>query len=224
VTLAISTFYVLASVYAVSHGLGRLLLTGDLLPLSAGGDLPPGRTAIVALGSGSYVIHDWSGNEYSTTDPIAASRVLETVRLYRLIEPAWVISSGGKVHEGDIAPATGLAMSRLLHQLGVPLERIVTQTVSRNTHEESVAVASLLPKLEVDHLIVVTSDFHMRRTLGAFRAAGIHGIPAVVRDPFPPRSYRDWIVPSEAGLLSANLLMHEVLGVAYYAVRGWYAF
>jgi uncharacterized SAM-binding protein YcdF (DUF218 family) len=170
------------------------------------------------------VIHDWSDNEYSTADPIAASRVLETVRLYKLLQPAWVISSGGKVHQDDIAPATGLAMSRLLHQLGVPLERIVTQTVSRNTHEESVAVASLLPKLEVDHLIVVTSDFHMRRTLGAFRAAGIHGIPAVVRDPFPPRSYRDWIVPSEAGLLSTNLFMHEALGVAYYAVRGWYAF
>jgi uncharacterized SAM-binding protein YcdF (DUF218 family) len=197
-------------------------LIGDFRAVTVAGDLRPDRTAIVVLGSGSYSIHDWSDNEYSTTDPFAASRVLEAVRLYRLIDPAWVISSGGRVYADDPDSPTGVEMSRLLKRLGVPHERVVTETRSRNTHEESVAVASLLPKLNVDQVVLVTSDYHMRRSLGAFRAAGIHAIPAIVRDPFPPRSAADWVVPSDNGLLQTHLFVHEVLGIAYYASRGWY--
>ena len=88
-----------------------------LRPLTAA-DVPPGRTAIVVLGSGSYAIRDWDDNEYSTTDAIAASRVLEAVRVYKLVQPDWVISSGGKVRAEQFAPATGEAMGRLLRAVG----------------------------------------------------------------------------------------------------------
>jgi len=115
-------------------------------------------------------------------------------------------------------------MSRLLQQLGVPAERVVTETASRNTREEAVVVASMLPNLKVEHLVIVTSDDHMRRSLGAFRAAGIRAIPAIARAPFPPRSWHEWVVPSDRGLGESSKVAHEILGIGYYAVRGWYRF
>ena len=218
--MAVAGFYLLATVYATSFAICALLTLG-LEPLTAS-DIPAEDTAVVILGAGSYTIRDWSGNEYSTTDAYAASRVLEAVRVFRLIEPAWVISSGGKVRPDDRAVETGLAMRDLLLTLGVPAGRILTETGSRNTHEEAVAVAALLARLEIARVVIVTSDFHMRRSLGAFRAAGIHGIPAIVRDPFPPETFWDWILPGQDAMWRSNLMAHEVLGIAYYAGRGWY--
>jgi uncharacterized SAM-binding protein YcdF (DUF218 family) len=222
VALIVMVFYALATVYATSFGLSRLLVAG-FHPLVAT-DVPPGRTAIVVLGSGSYTMRDWSDNEYSTADAMAASRVLEAVRVYKLVKPDWVISSGGKRRPDDLARATGVAMSHLLLQLGVPADRVVTETSSRNTHDESVAVAAMLPKLNVEHLVLVTSEVHMRRAIGTFRAAGVRAIPAIVREPFPPRSWQDWVVPREEGLWGTSMLAHEILGIGYYAVRGWYRF
>jgi uncharacterized SAM-binding protein YcdF (DUF218 family) len=218
--LAGAAFYLLSTVYATSFAVCSLLTIG-FNPLN-GADRPPQGAAVVILGSGSYTIRDWSGTEYSATDAYAASRVLEAVRVFRLIDPAWVISSGGKVRPDDRAVETGLAMRDLLLQLGVPAGRILTETSSRNTHEEAVAVAALLARLKIDRVVIVTSDFHMRRSLGAFRAAGIHGIPAIVRDPFPPETFWDWILPGQDALWRSHQMAHEVLGIAYYAVRGWY--
>ena len=222
VALAVAVFYTLATIYATSFGVSRLLVIG-LRPLTAA-DVPPGRTAIVVLGSGGYAMRDWGDNEYSAPDAIAASRVLEAVRIYKLVQPDWVISSGGKVHPAQVAPATGVTMSRLLFQLGVPAERVVIETRSRSTREEAVVVASMLPTLNVEHVVLVTSDSHMRRSLGAFRATGIRAIPAIVREPFPPRTLEDWIVPGEEGLWNMGALAHEILGIGYYALRGWYRF
>ena len=80
----------------------------------------------------------------------------------------------------------------------------------------------IIRKLRADHVVVVTSDFHMRRALGAFRAAGVDAIPAISRDPFPPRFWGDWVMPGERGLVNASAFAHEVLGIAYYRLRGWY--
>jgi uncharacterized SAM-binding protein YcdF (DUF218 family) len=218
--IAVAAFYLLATVYATSFAICALLTMG-FEPLTAP-DIPPEDTAIVILGAGSYTIRDWSGNEYSTTDAYAASRVLEAVRLFRLIEPAWMISSGGKVRPDDRAVETGLAMRDLLLTLGVPAGRILTETRSRNTHEEAIEVAALLAGRKIGRAVIVTSDFHMRRSLGAFRAVGIDGIPAIVRDPFPPETFWDWIVPGQDALWRSHLMAHELLGIAYYAARGWY--
>jgi uncharacterized SAM-binding protein YcdF (DUF218 family) len=217
-----AVFYTLATIYATSFLASRLLVAG-FQPLAAD-DVPPGRVALVILGSGSYTIHDWDGGEYSTTDAVAASRVLEAVRIYRLLKPELVISSGGKGGPDDPAVAPGIAMRDLLLQLGVPADRIVAETRPRNTYEEAVAAAESVARSRVEHVVIVTSDFHMRRSLGTFRSAGIRGIPAIVKDPFPPEGWRDWLLPSQDGLWRSDIIAHEILGLAYYAVRGWYRF
>jgi uncharacterized SAM-binding protein YcdF (DUF218 family) len=217
VTLA--AFYTLASLYGISYPLGRLLAAG-FRPFERS-DVGAGPSVIVLLGSGTTTARDWSGNQFSVLDVSGASRVLEAARVYRLVDPPWIISSGGLVDPDDTEQPSGAAMRDALVQLGIPASRILVESRSRTTHEEAVIVAPMLEPLGAEHVILVTSDTHMRRSLGAFRAQGIHAAPAIAR---PPEIDVPWVLPSEAGLSETAAAAHEVVGMGYYLLRGWFRF
>jgi uncharacterized SAM-binding protein YcdF (DUF218 family) len=218
--LLISIAYVLCSIYAIDNGVGTLLVRG-FHPFSRN-DVESGRTAIVVLGSGSFTAHDWDNNTFSTVDAAAATRVAEAARVYRLTQAEWVISSGGTAHADDPNQLTGSTMRDALLGLGVPAARLIVETESRNTRDEAVVVARLLAGLHVDHVILVTSDLHMRRSVGTFRAAGIPTIPAIARDPLSAYPVRDRMFPTGYGLAHASEVAHEMCGLVYYAIRRWY--
>ncbi len=144
-------------------------------------DVPPGRSVVVLLGSGSYRREDWSDVKLSVLDPIGVERTLEAARVYRLVQPEFVISSGGLIEPDDPEDPAGETMKETLVRLGVPPDRIIVEKESTNTREEAVMVAAMLPSLDVKHVILVTSGVHMRRSVGMFRAVGVEVIPAIAR-------------------------------------------
>lgn len=214
---AVTIVYTSLSLYGVSYGAGRLLVIG-FDPLQPG-DVPPGRRAIVLLGSGTYTSTDWDRRQFSVIDRTAANRVYEALRIFNAVGADWVITSGGLIDPEDSEEPNGLTMREELVRLGVPPSRILTETKSRDTHDEAIIVAGMLEPLKVDRVILVTSEFHMRRSLGAFRSVGIRAIPAVA-----PNVHNDvpWFIPSDEGLHEASIVAHEVFGLLYYAARGWY--
>jgi uncharacterized SAM-binding protein YcdF (DUF218 family) len=220
-SLAAATIaYWLAGAYIVPETATRLLAS-PYSKLTAE-DVPPGRTAVVLLGSSAYQVGDWAGAHFSTLDRISASRLLETARIYRLIRPDYVISSGGLANPNDWARPAGPAMADALVTLGVPRDRIVMEARSTTTHDEAVIVHDLLAARPVEHVILVTSQFHMRRSVGTFRAEGIDVIPGVAY--YEPRIDRWWgkLVPTDKGLEETALVAHEVAGIGEYLWRGWY--
>lgn len=62
----------------------------------------------------------------------------------------------------------------------------------------------------------------MRRSLGAFRAQGWQPSPAVAPDPHVRDPIGVWIVPTDIGLRLSGEVVHELVGIPYYAVRGWW--
>jgi uncharacterized SAM-binding protein YcdF (DUF218 family) len=220
--LLVAIAYAVLSIYGFGEGIGRLLVVG-INPLAAG-DVPPGHTAIVVLGSGSYTARDWADGTYSIVDEVDATRALEAVRVFRLVDAEWVISSGGRLYRDDPNEASGITMRDAMMTLGVPTSRLIVETRSRDTHDEAVIIAPMLRKLDVEHVVLVTSGTHMRRSLGAFRAQGIRAIPAIAREPYSSISWSNWILPSDLGLWKSSSVMHEVIGLAYYTARGWYGF
>jgi uncharacterized SAM-binding protein YcdF (DUF218 family) len=215
--LAVAIVYAAISIYGISYGAGRLLTMG-FHPLMAS-DVPPGRSVIVLLGSGSYTSWDWDRRQFSMVDRPSANRVYEALRVFNLAGADLIISSGGLIDPDDDEEPNGLTMRDELVRLGVPPSKIVVETQSRNTHDEAVIVADMLRSMQIEHVILVTSDMHMRRSLGAFRSEGIRAIPAIA-----PHVAADdpWFVPSDDGLHEAAIVAHEAIGLAYYAVRGWY--
>jgi uncharacterized SAM-binding protein YcdF (DUF218 family) len=220
--VAVALFYGLASVHGISHGIG-LLLSAGYRPLSRA-DVPPGRVTVVVLGSGTVQVRNWSETVLAVPDLFSASRLLEGARVFRLLDATQLISSGGSPTAADRVQPSGRVMADALIALGIPRERILVETESATTRDEAVIVARMLAQHPTDHVVLVTSRLHMRRSLGAFRAVGVAAIPAVARDPSSVETWWETLVPTDKGLREASHAAHELLGLAGYVARGWYRF
>lgn len=218
---AATVFYTLASIYFVPFAASRVLAYG-FRPFSAA-DAPRGPTAIVVLGSGALYTDDWDGRELVQPDLQGSVRLLEATRVYGLLPEAWMISSGGAVNASGRA-TTGGAMANVLTHLGVPAARIVIENRSRTTREEALFIAPILRELKISRVILVTSDFHMRRSLATFRAENIDATPAIARDPFAVRPWSEWMWPAYQTLIWSGSVFREFLAIAFYAARGWTRF
>lgn len=212
--------YAAASFYPASHAAAALVSRG-YLPFRAS-DVPDGRTAVVVLGSGSFTARDWDEHGVSMPDPVGANRAIEAARVYRLVDPVVIVSSGGSVGAMDPNAPGGKVMGDLLLQLGVPASRLMLELESQSTHDEAVIVKRMLEPIRVEHVVIVTSDIHMRRALGTFRAEGLPVLPAIARSPHIQTPWDIVLLPSQSGLTEAQDVMHEILGIGYYAAHGWF--
>jgi uncharacterized SAM-binding protein YcdF (DUF218 family) len=218
--LAISIAYALASIYAVPAAIGRVLSNG-YQPFTAS-DPPQGRTAVVVLGADAMRVRGWDNDlSLSIMTRVEAARVLEAWRVFRLIAPDVVVASGGLPNGDDTSTPSGENIRDELVRLGVPASRILVETMSHDTHDEAVIIAPMLRERGVEHVVLVTSETHMRRSLAVFRAQGWDAVPAIAPDPGPGGTWGAWLLPSANGLDLSHQVMHEILGLPYYWLRGW---
>ncbi len=184
-----------------------------------------GASAIVVLGGGNERVAGRQG-ELDVLSPSSASRVLEAARVYHLLgNHPWVVTSGGPTALDDGAPPESATMRDVLVRLGVPPDRILLESVSRNTHDEAVAVPPILRAHGIRQFVLVTSPTHMLRALASFRAQGVDPVPAIAT-PAALRTSRpvDWVLPTGRGLELGQMALHEYLGLVYYGLRGWLRF
>lgn len=217
---AVALFYLAASTYIVPHLLWLAIASG-YQPLTRE-SIPPGRVAVVLLGSGSYQVRDWSENRFAAVDRIGAARLLEAARLFRLLGAEFIVSSGGLITPMERIRASGLTMAEALVDLGIPHDRIIVEARSMTTHHEAELVREILRERPVDHVVLVTSQIHMRRAAGAFRAEGIPVIPAIAREPTSIDTWWEMLIPTDKGLEESAMVAHELFGLVGYAARGWY--
>lgn len=216
--IALALFYFFASLAIIPYSLSRLLTLG-YHQLRAE-DVPRGKTAVVLLGGGDQFIQGWT-ESLTVTTPVEAERVLEAARVFRLIAPEWIISTGGQSDPDDRGEPSALTMRDELVRLGVPVDVIVIESSSRSTRENAANVVPLLTARGIERVVLVTSDTHMRRSLGAFRAMGIDAIPAAARGVDAPSEWWEWL-PNDRGLEASHAVAHEVVGIPYYWLRGWW--
>ena len=104
-------------------------------------------------------------------------RFVETAVLARRFPEAKILVSGGVGSvllegEGDADTAV-----RFFTALGVPRERLILENQSRNTAENAVFSHKLVAPKPGENWILVTSAFHMPRSVGLFRKVGFPVIP-----------------------------------------------
>jgi len=220
--VAATCAYLAASTYIVPAAVARVWNAGyhQFVPADLGATTD-GPTALVVLGGGAETAVGWAG-ALSSLNAVATARVLEAIRVYRAIDPAWVISSGGRPDPTDVDTPAAFLMRDALVAAGVPSARIKVEAASRDTHDEAMLIAPLLKTLHASRIVLVTSDVHMRRSLGTFRAVGIDAVPAIAPDRGTSTGWRDWLLPSNHGLAFASQLAHELIGLPYYWMRGWW--
>lgn len=138
--------------------------------------LPAGGPAcIITLGGGfeSEIIAARGGFEMTQ----AGDRFIETLRLARQFPDARILISGGDgslsgAYEGDAVVGT-----RFFEAFGVPATRVIRETESRDTFENAGNTQNLLKENGLERCLLVTSAFHMPRSVGLFRKLGLEVLP-----------------------------------------------
>lgn len=107
----------------------------------------------------------------------AADRFVEALRLARNHPQSHILVSGGDGsisggYEGEAQTA-----ERFLSAFGIGPERLLKENTSRTTYENSMNTAELLKARRLENCLLITSGFHMPRSVGLFRKAGIAVTP-----------------------------------------------
>src|SRR5436190_2326285 len=219
VAVGVAAGYFSATIFILPHTIGWVLFTRGYEPF-APGDAPQGRIAVVLLGGGADTVHGVGDTTLAVPSGDGLERVLEAARVFNLSHAEWLISSGGALDPREVRD--GFVMRDQLVRIGIPAERIIVESESKDTHGQGVLVAPTLKAIVATAVVLVTSDIHMTRSLGAFRAYGVHAIPAIAPSTHASDPMSKRILPSVEGLSRSQQLSHEILGIMYYAVRGWW--
>jgi uncharacterized SAM-binding protein YcdF (DUF218 family) len=102
----------------------------------------------------------------------AAERITVIAQLARLYPSARILYSGGN---GSLIPRGGSEAhiaGALLETLGVPAKRLILEDRSRTTAENAEFSRRLAMPKPGERWLLVTSAYHMPRSIGAFRKAG----------------------------------------------------
>lgn len=94
-----------------------------------------------------------------------------------------------------------------------------TEAASPTTWENARFSAVILRREGIGRVFLVTHAWHMRRSLVAFRRAGLDAVPFVVRsDPWPRYSVLE-LVPRASAWQRSYYAMHEWIGLLWYSMR-----
>jgi uncharacterized SAM-binding protein YcdF (DUF218 family) len=131
-----------------------------------------------------------------------------------------LLVTGGPL-ERDSVPIGEQMATSLRTEYGVPVRWI--EAASVDTWENAKLSAPLLAADGVNSVYLVTSPWHMRRSIMAFRQFGIVATPAPMYWDRPPNHEIDDFIPHASSWTYTYWAMHEWIGCAYYAYRRWRA-
>ena len=144
----------------------------------------------------------------------AMARLVEGIRILRQNPESMLVLSGAGVT--DPVPES-LVMARVAVALGVNPERIIEEPLSRDTKDQALLVP---PLLQGQAFALVTSAYHMPRSVALFRKAGASPIPAPAGHLARPGAGRLSLVPSADALARSHKALHEYFGIMWAGFRG----
>jgi uncharacterized SAM-binding protein YcdF (DUF218 family) len=180
---------------------------------------PPERIAgIIVLGGGLNAQTSGATGRYDLND--AGDRYTEAMRLARLYPDARVVITGGVGNIDGVGEGDGVTGARLLTDLGLDPARLITESRSRNTEENAIETEALLAGREGEGpWLLVTSAYHMPRSVGLFRRTGLDILPWPIDHRTPGRldAIIDPFQPHANAFLAAMALREWIGLVAYWA-------
>ena len=209
--------------------LGRKLMVASVVLLAICGFSPLGKLLLYPLESrfppwdaargapdgivvlGGSIDADLSAAHGAAIVRTAADRIIAAAALAHRYPNARVVFSGGNpnlvsndAREADFAGA-------LFESLGTSKARLMMERRSRNTQENAEFSKTLAAPKDGERWLLVTSAFHMPRSIGLFRKAGFNV------EAYPV----DWRVGERADLLTFSAIALDGLGRTDVAMREW---
>jgi uncharacterized SAM-binding protein YcdF (DUF218 family) len=167
--------------------------------------------AIVVLGGGATPdTPDFSGK--GQLGDGSTARVFTAIRLQKSTGLP-IIISGGKVFNdsGDEA----IIAKRQICDIGIPPSMVIVENRSKTTEENAIFTAEILKKKKINRIVLVTSAYHMKRSIRCFEKSGVKIVPF-------PTGYSTSVnakynfnhfAPSYSALSLTGIAMREYLGI-----------
>ncbi len=153
----------------------------------------------------------------------SVDRLMQGLKLLNKGYAKKMIITGG---DGSILKTIGKEaefLKEYLTDIGIQTENIIFESDSKNTYENAKFTANILQNDTIKKVIIVTSAFHMRRSLACFNK---QGIPA---DYYPAERYAGkrkfqfdhMFLPNIKAIDLWDRLIHEWIGFIAYKLAGY---
>ncbi|WP_395675897.1 YdcF family protein [Inquilinus sp.] len=205
----------------LAFGAACFLPVGDLmiLPLenrfAKPQQLPATVEGIIVLGGAEQNVLSGARGEPMLNG--AAERLFAALDLAHRFPEAQIVFSGGMGDPWNGVPPQSDIFRDAMLMAGIPEQRLVLEGQARNTDENVLLLKQMVQPQEGQNWVVVTSAFHMPRSMGLFAKAGWKVVPW----PVDYRGLPAMLLPrvdlvDQVDVL--NVAVHEWIGlVAYWA-------
>ena len=203
-----------------------LLMSYDALPDRALGTLEhryPPLKKIDPISDIKWIVVLGGGHITDPNLPLASrlsgeslSRLIEGVIIHKRLPESRMILSGGNIF--DPVPESK-SMAELAIILGIDKDDIHEEPAGLDTEDQAILINKIVGK---DKFILVTSAFHMPRSMALFQKQGMHPIPATAGHRIKDKETIDpfMFFPDSGGIEKMEFAVHEYLGMLWAKLRG----
>lgn len=179
-------------------------------------DLPGGVKGIIVLGGAE-------GGASPKGEPMlndAAERMTEAAALARQLDAPIVWTGGSGLLTGGGEVSGAVWAERMFAQLGVPADRILYEGQSRTTAENAKFTYAMLEPKDGETWLLVTSAWHLPRSMASFERAGWTGLIPWPTDYRQEGSGAIWRWHLVSKLTVLNRALNEYVGLLAYWILG----
>ena len=154
---------------------GYLLIGGLESRFARPAQMPARVDGIIVLGGGMDADVNRVRGEYELTR--SGDRFTEALRLALLYPEARIAVSGGAGVFAEGTDTEADAGARFFTAFGIAPGRLILEDTARNTEENAQLLKAMVEAQPGETWLLVTSAFHMPRSVGLFRKAGFEVVP-----------------------------------------------
>ncbi len=162
---------------------------------------------VVVLSGGAHRRKDL----ISSLGESSLKRLLEGVRICSHLKNCTLVLSGGSVLG---SPRESESMGKVLDSLK-RRAKVKMEGMSRDTYENALFVKRIV---ENSTFYLVTSAYHMKRSIFTFKKLGMNPIPAPCDFLMEKPTFSDYF-PSWRGFKKSTIALHEYMGMLYYRLK-----
>ena len=181
-------------------------------------DVKPYEYGIVLGGMSVYDEHMDKAQFFKGVD-----RLIQAVELYRLKKIKKIIFSGGSGRVLRPEMKEGGYINRYLLYMGIPNNDFIIESESNNTRENATLTKKLIDEQHMKgDFLLITSAFHMRRSMGCFNKVGLDVVPYSTDRYTGPQNFEiTLIIPNSSAINDWTNLIHEWVGFVVYKFKGY---
>ncbi|MDA0219363.1 MAG: YdcF family protein [Proteobacteria bacterium] len=147
----------------------------------------------------------------------SAERMIDSAALALRFPEARLVFSGGN---GPVGMTEADVAWRVYGAMGLDPDAIIYDSRSRNTWESAVNLRSFVTPRPGEVWLLLTSAFHMPRSVAVFRAEGWDIVPYPVDFRVTREADTLWDVGLDGNLRTLTIALHEYVGLLSYRLLG----